>query len=48
MEKLPLDLDGPDPRRGLSTMSRGLVGSEILRIAAEIRSISAITCPSSL
>src|ERR1700730_14946473 len=37
MEKLPLDLDGPDPRRGLSTMSRGLVGSEILRIAAEIR-----------
>ena len=37
MEKLQLDLDGPDPRRGLSTMSRGLVGSEILRIAAEIR-----------
>ncbi len=37
MEKLHLDLDGPDPRRGLSTMARGLVGSEILRIAAEIR-----------
>src|SRR5204862_5243635 len=37
MKKLPLDLDGPDPRRGLSTMSRGLVGSEILRIASEIR-----------
>ncbi len=37
MEKLPLDLDGPDTRRGLSPMSRGLVGSEILRIAAEIR-----------
>ena len=37
MEKLPLDLEGPDPRRGLSTMSRGLVGSEILKIAAEIR-----------
>ncbi|HEU0053239.1 MAG TPA: aminotransferase class I/II-fold pyridoxal phosphate-dependent enzyme, partial [Longimicrobium sp.] len=39
MEKLqlPLDLDGDDPRRGLSTMARGLVGSEILRIAGEIR-----------
>ena len=37
MEKLPLDLAGPDPRRGLSTMSRGLIGSEILKIAAEIR-----------
>ncbi len=37
MEKLQLDLDGPDPRRGLSGMARGLVGSEILRIAGEIR-----------
>jgi aspartate aminotransferase len=37
MEKLQLDLDGPDPRRGLGKMARGLVGSEILRIAAEIR-----------
>ena len=37
MEKLLLDLDGPDPRRGLCGMARGLVGSEILRIASEIR-----------
>src|SRR3954462_6734156 len=37
MEKLQLDLDGDDPRRGLSTMARGLIGSEILRIASEIR-----------
>src|SRR5919204_517373 len=37
MEKLQLDLDGPDPRRGLSGMARGLIGSEILRIASEIR-----------
>jgi len=37
MEKLQLDLDGPDPRRGLSTMARQLIGSEILKIAAEIR-----------
>jgi len=37
MEKLQLDLDGPDPRRGLSTMARRLIGSEILKIAAEIR-----------
>ena len=37
MEKLQLDLDGDDPRRGLCTMARGLVGSEILRIAGEIR-----------
>ena len=37
MEKLQLDLDGPDPRRGLGGMARGLVGSEILRIASEIR-----------
>src|SRR5262249_32094194 len=29
--------DGPDPRRGLSTMASGLIGSEILRIASEIR-----------
>jgi len=37
MQKLQLDLEGPDPRRGLSGMAKGLVGSEILRIAAEIR-----------
>jgi len=37
MEKLQLDLDGPDPRRGLSTMASGLIGSEILRIGSEIR-----------
>src|SRR5438067_6417234 len=37
MEKLQLDLDGPDPRRGLSGMARGLIGSEILRIASENR-----------
>jgi aspartate aminotransferase len=37
MEKLHLDLEGKDPRRGLSGMARGLIGSEILRIASEIR-----------
>lgn len=37
MDKLQLDLDGPDPRRGLCGMARGLVGSEILKIAADIR-----------
>jgi aspartate aminotransferase len=37
MEKLQLDLEGPDPRRGLSTMASGLIGSEILRIGSEIR-----------
>src|SRR3954468_1769926 len=37
MEELHLDLEGPDPRRGLGSMARGLVGSEILKIAAEIR-----------
>jgi len=37
LEKLHLDLDGPDPRRGLSSMARGLIGSEILRIGSEIR-----------
>src|SRR3989454_11342319 len=37
VEKLQLDLDGPDPRRGLSGMAKGLIGSEILRIASEIR-----------
>ena len=37
MQKLQLDLDGPDPRRGLSAMAKGLIGSEILRIASEIR-----------
>ncbi|OLD10454.1 MAG: aminotransferase [Deltaproteobacteria bacterium 13_1_40CM_3_69_14] len=34
---MQLDLDGPDPRRGLSGMAKGLIGSEILRIASEIR-----------
>jgi aspartate aminotransferase len=37
LDKLNLDLDGPDPKRGLSGMARGLVGSEILKIASEIR-----------
>jgi aspartate aminotransferase len=37
LEKLHLDLEGPDPRRGLSSMAQGLIGSEILRIAGEIR-----------
>jgi aspartate aminotransferase len=37
METLPLDLPGPDARRGLCVMARGLIGSEILRIASEIR-----------
>src|SRR5438046_3656792 len=37
MEKLQLVLEGPAPRRGLSGMARGLIGSEILRIASEIR-----------
>ena len=37
MEPLQLDLDGQDPRRGLGTMARGLIGSEILKIAGEIR-----------
>jgi aspartate aminotransferase len=37
MEKLELDLPGSDPRRGLSPMARQLIGSEILKIAAEIR-----------
>jgi aspartate aminotransferase len=35
-EKLVLDLPG-DPRAGLCAMARDLVGSEILRIASEIR-----------
>jgi len=35
--KLPLELLGPDPRRGLSGMARHLIGSEILKIAAEVR-----------
>ena len=37
MDKLSVDLESGDPRRGLSQMARGLVGSEILKIAAEIR-----------
>src|SRR5438105_4254995 len=36
MKTLQLDLPG-DPRLGLCGMARGLVGSEILRIATEIR-----------
>ena len=39
MEKLQLDLDGTDPRRGLGSMARGLIGSEILKIAGEIRTV---------
>ena len=35
-EKLELDLPG-DPRAGLCRMARDLIGSEILRIASEIR-----------
>src|SRR5438093_2037300 len=41
METLKLDLPGNDPRLGLCTMARGLIGSEILRIAAEIRAAQA-------
>src|SRR5438477_13140255 len=37
MEKLELDLEGPDPRRGLCGMARDLIGSEILKISGEIR-----------
>ena len=37
METLQLDLPGGDPRLGLCTMARALIGSEILRIASEIR-----------
>ena len=37
MQKLELDLAGPDPRRGLSSMASGLIGSEILKISSEIR-----------
>jgi aspartate aminotransferase len=37
LETLQLDLEGPDPRRGLSTMAKGLIGSEILKISGEIR-----------
>ena len=37
MSTLVFDLPGADPRRGLSTMAKGLIGSEILKIAAEIR-----------
>ncbi|MFL5248254.1 MAG: pyridoxal phosphate-dependent aminotransferase [Myxococcales bacterium] len=35
-DKLVLDLPG-DPRAGLCTMARDLIGSEILRVASEIR-----------
>ena len=41
METLQLDLPGNDPRLGLCTMARGLIGSEILRIGAEIRAAQA-------
>src|SRR5437660_727916 len=41
MDTLQLDLPGDDPRLGLCTMARGLIGSEILRIGAEIRAAQA-------
>ena len=41
MDALQLDLPGHDPRLGLCTMARGLIGSEILRIGAEIRAAQA-------
>ncbi len=41
METLQLDLPGADPRLGLCTMARELIGSEILRIGAEIRAAQA-------
>ena len=41
METLQLDLPGNDPRLGLCTMARGLIGSEILRIGSEIRAAQA-------
>ena len=37
MQQLEVDLTGADPRRGLSVMARHLIGSEILKIAGEIR-----------
>src|SRR5437868_4683142 len=37
MSKLVLDLPSGDPRRGLSPMAQGLIGSEILKISGEIR-----------
>ena len=39
MQKPELDLPGPDARRGLSTMGRNLIGSEILKISGEIRAL---------
>jgi aspartate aminotransferase len=41
METLQLDLPGGDPRLGLCTMARALIGSEILRIGSEIRAAQA-------
>ena len=41
MDALQLDLPGNDPRLGLCTMAREWIGSEILRIAAEIRTAQA-------
>ncbi|HKC60575.1 MAG TPA: aminotransferase class I/II-fold pyridoxal phosphate-dependent enzyme [Myxococcales bacterium] len=41
METLQLDLPGDDPRLGLCTMARELIGSEILRIGSEIRAAQA-------
>jgi aspartate aminotransferase len=37
MSQATFDLPSGDPKRGLSQMANGLVGSEILKIAAEIR-----------
>jgi len=45
METLQLDLPGGDPRLGLCTMARHLIGSEILRIASEIRALVAAGRP---
>ncbi len=41
MQKLNLDLPSGDVRRGLSSMAQGLIGSEILKIAAEVRAAQA-------
>lgn len=41
MQTLQCDLPEGDPRRGLSTMAQGLIGSEILKISAEIRAAQA-------
>jgi len=41
VDALQLDLPGGDPRLGLCRMARDLIGSEILRIAGEIRAAQA-------